>query len=161
MLLTGLAIRNVGKVSAKEIMKHFRDIWELSQASIDTLTNLPDVGEITASCIYNYFREAQNLEMLKKLNDSGVNLKALSQGDNTGALEGLTFVVTGTLPTLGRKEVGELIENNGGKNTGSVSKKTNYLVAGEAAGSKLAKAVELGIPVITEEELLRMIENTN
>lgn len=161
MLLTGLAIRNVGKVSAKEIMKHFRDIWELSQASIDTLTNLPDVGEITASCIYNYFREAQNLEMLKKLNDSGVNLKTLSQGDNTGALEGLTFVVTGTLPTLGRKEVGELIEKNGGKNTGSVSKKTNYLVAGEAAGSKLAKAVELGIPVITEEELLRMIESIN
>lgn len=161
MLLTGLAIRNVGKVSAKEIMKHFRDIWELSQASIDTLTNLPDVGEITASCIYNYFREAQNLEMLEKLRDAGVNLKAMSQGDNTGALEGLTFVVTGTLPTLGRKEVGELIEKNGGKNSGSVSKKTNYLVAGEAAGSKLAKAVELGIPVITEEELLRMIENTN
>ena len=161
MLLTGLAIRNVGKVSAKEIMKHFRDIWELSQASMDTLTNLPDVGEITASCIYNYFREPQNLEMLEKLRDAGVNLKAMSQGDNTGALEGLTFVVTGTLPTLGRKEVGELIEKNGGKNTGSVSKKTNYLVAGEAAGSKLAKAVELGIPVITEEELLRMIENTN
>lgn len=161
MLLTGLAIRNVGKVSAKEIMRHYQDIRQLSEAQMTELTGLPDVGEITAACIYDYFREPQNLEILEKLRDAGVNLKSLSQGGNTGALEGLTFVVTGTLPTLGRKEVGELIEKNGGKNTGSVSKKTNYLVAGEAAGSKLAKAVELGIPVITEEELFRMIEKAN
>jgi len=160
MLLTGLAIRNVGRVSAKQIMKQYHSIWELALAQIEDLKDLPDVGEITAECIYNYFHEENTIALLKKLEAEGVNLYTKQKEGGSEALQGLTFVVTGTLPTLGRKEVGELIEANGGKNTGSVSKKTDYLVAGEAAGSKLTKANELGIPVITEEQLLAMINGS-
>ena len=95
--------------------------------------------------------------MIKELEELGVNITAKKQSASGEALQGLTIVVTGTLPTLGRKEAAELIENNGGKCTGSVSKKTDYLVAGEAAGSKLTKAQSLGVPVITEERLFEMI----
>lgn len=157
-LLTGLAIRNVGKVSAKEIMKHFASIDELAHADEESLQNLPDVGGITAKCIYEYFHDEASLEVIQKLQQVGVNMLTRVKEGGSDKLAGLIFVVTGTLPTLGRKEVGELIEANGGKNTGSVSKKTNYLVAGEAAGSKLTKAQELGIPVITEAELLEMVK---
>ena len=97
-------------------------------------------------------------EILGRLKSSGVNMTKLQEENAGNSLEGLIMVITGTLPTLGRKEAAALIEANGGKVTGSVSKKTNYLVAGEAAGSKLDKAVSLGIPVISEEELLAMIE---
>ena len=98
-----------------------------------------------------------NREVIKELEELGVNIAAKKQSPSGEALQGLTIVVTGTLPTLGRKEAAELIENNGGKCTGSVSKKTDYLVAGEAAGSKLTKAQSLGVPVITEERLFEMI----
>lgn len=151
-VLTGLAIRNVGKTSAKEIMKHFETIEELANADVEALTELPDVGEITAESIVAFFRDEENRKILKRLKDAGVNMTAAKTATGSG-LSGLTIVVTGTLPTLGRKEATEFIENNGGKATGSVSKKTDYLVAGEAAGSKLTKAKELGIPVLAEEEL--------
>lgn len=154
--LTGLAIRNVGKASAKEIMKHFANLNELADASVEQLVQIPDVGEITAECIHDYFADAENRRLLSEVAALGMNME--SQLQEQGAkLAGLTIVVTGTLPTLGRKEAAELIENNGGKCTGSVSKKTSYLLAGEAAGSKLDKAVSLGIPVISEEELFAMI----
>ena len=154
-VLTGLAIRNVGRTSANVIMKHFRTLADLSDATTEDLLQVPDVGEITAKGIVEFFSDPENRKILERLSAAGVNLTAADKkaGD---ALEGLTFVVTGTLPTLGRKEVTELIENNGGKCTGSVSKKTDYVVAGEAAGSKLTKAKELQIPVITEAELLSM-----
>ena len=97
-------------------------------------------------------------EYVDKLKSAGVNTLYIEDGDTGTALEGMTIVVTGTLPTLGRKEATELIEKNGGKASGSVSKKTTYVLAGEAAGSKLTKANELGIPVIDEAEFLRMIE---
>ena len=157
-LLTGLAIRNVGRTSAKSIMQHFEDIPALAQASVDVLVEIPDVGLITAQAIYDYFRDPENQAILEKLKDAGVNMAAEKPDAGSQKLAGLTIVVTGTLPTLGRKEVKELIESNGGKCTGSVSKKTDYLVAGEAAGSKLEKARALNIPVIDEEELLRMID---
>ena len=154
--LTGLAIRNVGKASAKEIMKHFASLRELADASVEQLMQIPDVGEITAECIHDYFADAENRRLLSEAEALGMNME--SQVSELGtALAGLTIVVTGTLPTLGRKEAAELIENNGGKCTGSVSKKTSYVLAGEAAGSKLDKAVSLGIPVISEEELFAMI----
>ncbi len=154
-VLTGLAIRGIGRASAKEIMKHFGSITEIPDADFEKLTEIPDIGEVTAQNIIAFFHDPENLALLKRLEESGVNLDAAS--DETGdALKGLTIVVTGTLKTLGRKEVQELIEKNGGKSSGSVSKKTSYVVAGEAAGSKLTKAKELGVPVITEEELLSM-----
>ena len=154
--LTGLAIRNVGKASAKEIMKHFANLMELADASVEQLTQIPDVGGITAECIHEYFADAENRKLLSEVAELGMNLES-EQAAQGAALAGLTIVVTGTLPTLGRKEAAELIENNGGKCTGSVSKKTSYVLAGEAAGSKLDKARSLGIPVITEEELLAML----
>ena len=155
--LTGLAIRNVGKASAKEIMKHFANLMELADASVEQLTQIPDVGGITAECIHEYFADAENRKLLSEVAELGMNLES-EQAAQGAALAGLTIVVTGTLPTLGRKEAAELIENNGGKCTGSVSKKTSYVLAGEAAGSKLEKARSLGIPVITEEELLAMLD---
>lgn len=156
-LLTGLGIRNVGKNTAKSIMKHFSSIGELMEASYEALTAIDDIGEITALCIRQYFDDPKNRAVIEALAAAGVTMKMPVGAMESDKLAGLTIVVTGTLPTLGRKEVAELIENHGGKCTGSVSRKTDYLVAGEAAGSKLTKAQSLGIPVITEEELLTMI----
>lgn len=154
-VLTALAIRNVGRTSANVIMQHFDTLLSLADATVEDLLLIPDVGEITARGIVAFFSEPENREILNRLSAAGVNMKAADK--KTGdALSGLTIVVTGTLPTLGRKEVTELIEKNGGKCTGSVSRKTDYVVAGDAAGSKLTKAKELQIPVITEEELLAM-----
>lgn len=156
-LLTGLGIRNVGKNTAKSIMKHFSSIEELMNASYEDLIAIDDIGEITALCISQYFDNPKNQAVIAELASAGVTMKMPERAMSSDKLNGLTIVVTGTLPNLGRKEVTELIENNGGKCTGSVSKKTDYLVIGEAAGSKLTKAQSLGIPVITEEELLNMI----
>lgn len=156
-LLTGLGIRNVGKNTAKTIMKHFTSIHELGDAPYEKLLEIEDIGDTTALCIKKYFEDPLNREVIKELEELGVNIAAKKQSPSGEALQGLTIVVTGTLPTLGRKEAAELIENNGGKCTGSVSKKTDYLVAGEAAGSKLTKAQSLGVHVITEERLFEMI----
>lgn len=156
-LLTGLGIRNVGRNTAKTIMKHFTSIHELGDAPYEKLLEIEDIGDTTALCIKKYFEDPLNREVIKELEELGVNITAKKQSASGEALQGLTIVVTGTLPTLGRKEAAELIENNGGKCTGSVSKKTDYLVAGEAAGSKLTKAQSLGVPVITEERLFEMI----
>jgi DNA ligase (NAD+) len=155
--LTGLAIRNVGKTSAREIMKHFPDLFALADADMEQLVEIPDVGETTASCIHEYFADAENRRLLMEMAELGMNMKS-DERESGSALAGLTIVVTGTLPTLGRKEAAALIEANGGKCTGSVSKKTSYLLAGEAAGSKLDKALSLGVPVISEEEFLEMIQ---
>jgi len=158
-LLTALGIRNVGKASAKEIMKHFKSIEELEQASVETLTAIPDVGLITAEGIAEFFANEENKKVLNSLKEMGVNMEMEEQSQSSQVLQGQIFVITGTLPTLGRKEASALIEDNGGKCTGSVSKKTNFVLAGEDAGSKLTKAQELGIPVISEEDLYKMIQN--
>lgn len=155
-LITGLGIRNVGKNTAKSIMKHFSSVEDLMEASYETLTAIDDIGDITALCIRQYFDNPINQSIIYELASAGVTMK-MNNVEVSDKLAGLTIVVTGTLPSLGRKEVTDLIENNGGKCTGSVSKKTDYVVAGDAAGSKLTKAQSLGIPVISEEELLNMI----
>lgn len=155
-LLTGLAIRNVGRISARQIMKHYDSLWDLVNAEMEELVQLPDVGEITARAIYDFCRDENNQKMLRRLTELGVNMEAPKEKKQSEALAGLTIVVTGTLEQFGRKEIAAFIEENGGKCTGSVSKKTNYLVAGENAGSKLDKAVSLGIPVLTEQELIDM-----
>lgn len=157
-LLTGLAIRNVGKTTAKSLMKHFANLDELMQASVEDLEQIDDIGNVTARCIVDFFKDEDNIRVIEKLRVSGLNFEAYKEAGATDKLAGLTIVVTGTLPTLGRKEVSDLIEKHGGKCTGSVSKKTDLLVAGEAAGSKLTKAQELGIKIIGETELLEMLQ---
>lgn len=156
-LLTGLGIPNVGKAAAKAIMKHFKTMEKLQNASIGELTAVSDIGEISAECIRNFFAEEKNCEIIARLRAYGVNMDAAESETIESVLGGKTVVVTGTLPTLGRKEAQELIERYGGKAAGSVSKKTDYVLAGENAGSKLTKAQELGIPVISEEELRVML----
>lgn len=157
-LLTSLGIRNVGKQTAKDVMKHFDSIRQLMSATADELTAIDDIGETTALCITEFFASESGRKAIDELEKSGVNMTAQKADDESDKLVGLTIVVTGTLPTLGRKEVTELIEKNGGKCAGSVSKKTSFVVAGEAAGSKLTKANELGIKVIDEQGLLDMLK---
>lgn len=155
-LLTALGIRNVGGSTARELMKHYRSIRELEAAGEDDLVQIPDIGETTARDIVNFFSNEENQKILNRLSDYGLKME-MEKEDTTDKLAGLTIVVTGTLPTLGRAEAKALIEKNGGKCTGSVSRKTSYLVAGEAAGSKLEKAQALGVPVIDEAGLLAML----
>ena len=116
-----------------------------------------DVGEVSADCIFRFFHDEKNKEMITRLKDSGVNMEAEETETIESAVSGKIVVITGTLPTLGRKEAAELVEKYGGKVSGSVSKKTDYVVAGESAGSKLTKAQELGITVLTEEELFALL----
>ena len=155
-LLTALGIRNVGGSTARELMKHYRSIRELEAAGEDDLVQIPDIGETTARDIVSFFSNEENQKILNRLSEYGVKME-MEKEDTTDKLAGLTIVVTGTLPTLGRAEAKALIEKNGGKCTGSVSRKTSYLVAGEAAGSKLEKAQALGVPVIDEAGLLAML----
>ena len=155
-LLTGLGIRNVGKAAAKDLIRYFKSIEVLRNASLEELQAVPDIGGVTAEGLYQYFRDEKNIGIIEKLKAFGVRMEA-EESVQGGKLAGLTFVVTGTLPTMGRSEAQELIEKNGGKVSGSVSKKTSYVLAGESAGSKLTKAQELGITVISEEELLKML----
>ena len=157
-LLTGFGIQNVGKAAAKAIMRQFKSIDALAKADREQLLEVNDIGEVSAECILDYFASEKNQKILERLREYGLIME-LAEDDTVGdLLAGLTIVVTGTLPNLGRKEAQELIEKNGGKAAGSVSKKTSYVLAGENAGSKLTKAEQLGIPVITEEEFLHMIQ---
>lgn len=157
-LLTGLGIPNVGKAAAKTIMKEFQSIDRLQEATAEELTQVNDIGEISAACILSFFQNEKNQETLTRLREYGVNMVYETTQAEDLKLEGKTFVITGTLPSMGRKEAAELIERFGGKVSGSVSKKTDYLLAGENAGSKLTKANELGITVLSEEELRTMLQ---
>lgn len=155
-LLTGFGIPNVGKAAAKAILREFRTIDALMQADGEALQQVNDIGEVSAGCILEYFAKEENRRIVERMKAYGVNMQSQEQPRGS-KLEGMTFVVTGTLPTLGRKEAAELIESQGGKVSGSVSKKTSMVLAGESAGSKLAKAQELGIRVISEQELFEMM----
>ena len=137
-------------------MREFSDIRSLKKATLEELTNVNDIGQVSASCIRDFFQEEKNQKILKRLEESGVNMISREQPSGK-RLEGLTFVITGTLPNLDRKEAAAMVEDQGGKVSGSVSKKTSYLLAGERAGSKLAKAVELGVLVIDETQFLEML----
>lgn len=157
-LLTSLGISNVGKSAAKSLMKKFKNIDNLMNASYAQLIEVNDIGDISATAIIKYFKDPENRKMIDKLKNYGVNMEIIEEADSDDRFADMTFVVTGTLPTLSRKQASELIEKHGGKVSGSVSKKTNYLVAGENAGSKLAKAQSLKINVINEETLLEMVK---
>ena len=158
-LLTGFGIPNVGKAAAKAIMKQFGRIQNLEYASIEQLVEVPDIGEVSAKCIQSFFEDEASQKMIERLSEYGVNMERLEQEGESDRFAGMSFVITGTLPNISRKQAAEIIEKNGGKVSGSVSKKTAYLLAGENAGSKLTKAENLGIRVIHEEELLSMVTN--
>ena len=156
-VLTGLSIKNVGKNTAKLLMKEFHSIDALAAASHEELLSVNEIGETTADCLISYFANEENQRIIERLRNAGVVMsEEISESAGT-AVAGLTFVITGTFAEMGRTELTSLIESNGGKVTGSVSKKTDYVVAGENAGSKLDKANSLGIPVISYSKLLEML----
>jgi DNA ligase (NAD+) len=164
-LLTALGIRGVGEVAAADLARHFSDLDALAQTSADTLQAIEGFGPNTAAAIADWFARPVNQALLAKLKSidlwpSGGSQSSIVNQKSSNAFEGLTFVVTGTLPTLSREGVKEFIESHGGKVTDSVSKKTSYLVLGEAPGSKHEKAKELGVKVI-EEQKLRELANRN
>jgi len=158
-LFTGFGIPNVGKAAAKALLAKFKDIEVIMNLSVEELIQVNDIGEISANSIYDYLHDEVNKGIIARLKAYGVNMVEEEKEGATDKFAGLTFVITGTLPTMGRKECQELIELNGGKCAGSVSKKTSYLVAGEAAGSKLDKANSLGVTVLSEADLLQMLES--
>lgn len=154
--LSALGIRQVGDKAAAVIAARFGDIEELFKATPETLCEIDDVGEITAENIVSFFSHPQTRRMIDRLKNVGVVMTAEKAAAGDDRFAGMTFVLTGTLPDMTRDEASALITSHGGKVSGSVSKKTSYVVAGAEAGSKLAKAESLGVPVIDEAELLRM-----
>ena len=157
-LITGLGIRHIGAKSAKNLARNFRNMDNLMNASIEELSVQNDVGEITAKSVYEFFREDQSIDLIKKLKSAGVNMESLEEENTDNRFEGKTFVLTGALSKYSRDEASDIIEKLGGKTSSSVSKKTSYVLAGEDAGSKLTKAQNLGVTVITEEEFEEMIK---
>ena len=156
-LIYGLGIRQVGEKAAKVLSMHFRTMDALLQATQEELTAINDVGAVTAQCIVDYLASPQAKDLSQRLKVAGVNM-ASKEEIVDHRFSGMTFVLTGTLEHFDRKTAQALIEPRGGKASGSVSSKTTYVVAGEAAGSKLQKANELGIPVLTEEEFAQMVK---
>ena len=126
--------------------------------TLEELQNIPDIGTTTAKCIYDFFHDEANIELIERLRQSGLNMQMPEKKEISDKLAGKTIVVTGSFDNYSRKDMEELIVSNGGKATGSVSKKTDYLVAGEAAGSKLDKANSLGVKVLTIDEFMEMIK---
>lgn len=156
-LIYGLGIRQVGEKAAKVLAGHFQTMDALMAATEEELTEIDDVGAVTARCIVDYLAAPQSRDLIARLKAADVNMESTRQlVDDRFA--GMTFVLTGTLTQFDRKTAQSLIEERGGKASGSVSKKTTYVVAGEAAGSKLKKAQELNIPILTEEEFAKMLE---
>lgn len=157
-LIYALGIRHIGEKAAKILSKKYKSIDALVSASVDELTLIPDIGNVMALSITEFFSQEQNMELINQLKLSGINMDDL-ENENSDDLrfDGKTFVLTGTLSDFTRKEASEIIERFGGKTSSSVSKNTDYVLAGEEAGSKLDKANKLGILVITEEEFKNMI----
>lgn len=158
-----LGIRNVGEATAKDLARYFGALDNIANADAAALQEVPDVGPVVAESIAQFFSESHNREIIAQLRDPEIGGIEIQEGQGSrsasaGRLSGQTFVLTGTLPTLKREEAKEMIEAAGGKVSGSVSSKTDYVVAGEEAGSKLAKAQELGVAVIDETALLQLLE---
>lgn len=155
-LLAGLGIRGVGRATAAGLIRHFHGIRAIQNASGEELLEVPDIGGTIAQAIREFFNHEENRKLIDAFEAAGVKMQAEEKEAVSDVFAGKTFVITGTLPTMSRNEAKEWIESRGGKVTGSVSKKTDFLVAGESAGSKLTKAQNLGIPVIDEETLKTM-----
>jgi DNA ligase (NAD+) len=155
-VLLGLGIRHVGERTAQALAEEFGSMDALIAASEEDLTRINDVGPKVAEAIREFFSNKKNLDLIERLRKAGLTFTAEKRVRGT-KLEGLTFVLTGTLPNLTREEAKEKIEAAGGKVSGSVSKKTDYVVAGEEAGSKLDKANALGVKVLDEAALLQLL----
>ena len=162
-LIFGLGMRHVGKTMAELLVRHFPDMNALGGASREALEHIEGVGPVMAESISDWFAVEKNRALLEELRQYGVNLERLEEeaprSAEQRAVSGKTFVLTGTLPTMGRAEASTRIKSGGGKVVSSVSKKTDYVVAGENAGSKLEKANTLGITVLAEEDLMRLLES--
>lgn len=156
-LVYALGIRNVGEVAAAALAQKYRTLEALTHATAEELCGIEDFGQITADCVVNFFTHPQNRALCEKLTAAGLLTEAVAK-PASDKFRGLTFVLTGTLPTMSRDVAAEKIKAMGGKVSGSVSSRTSYVVAGEAAGSKLTRAGELGIPVIDESRLLEMLK---
>ncbi|WP_298589911.1 NAD-dependent DNA ligase LigA [uncultured Selenomonas sp.] len=158
-LLTGLGIPGIGKAAAAALMQHFKTLEALENASDEAILAVRDMGETSVAAIRSYFQNEGNAKICRELQQLGVATAVQERAAQGDELADMSFVVTGTLRHFGRREITELIEQHGGRVTGSVSKKTDCLVAGENAGSKLQKAEQLGVRILTEEELLQLIDH--
>ncbi len=157
-LINSFGIRHIGLKSAKMLAKNFKDMDSLMNASYEELCQINEVGNIMAESTVKFFDNQQTKDLIERLKAVGVNMQSDYKENEDNRFAGMTFVLTGTLPTMSRNEASEIIENFGGKVSGSVSKKTTYVLAGEEAGSKLDKALELGINVIDEAQFMEMIK---
>lgn len=157
-LICALGIRHIGTKSAKTLARKFKSIDNLMNASLEELIETDDVGEITAESIYEFFKQEQTIDLINKLKNVKVNMEIKENNKTDSRFEGKTFVLTGTLEKYTRDEASSIIENFGGKTSSSVSKKTDYVLAGEEAGSKLTKAESLGVKIISEQEFEEMIK---
>ena len=157
-LITALGIRHVGSKASKLLARKYRNMDNLSNATFEELSEIKDIGAVMANSIREFFSQEQTKHLIEKLKQDGVNMECLEEQSDDNRFEGKTFVLTGTLETMTRKEAEDIIEKLGGKTSGSVSKKTDYVLAGEEAGSKLTKAQSLGITIISENDFKEMIK---
>ena len=155
-LLCAFGIRQVGQKAAKVLAGYYTDLDSLMEAELEELTRIPDIGGITANYIVEWFRNPQSQHLIGRLREAGVDFSSHEEKKDD-RFAGLTFVLTGTLQQYTRDEASAIIESYGGKTSGSVSKKTSYVLAGENAGSKLTKAESLGIPILSEADFAAMI----
>ena len=160
-LLFGLGIRHIGKRAAKILSENFDDIYKVKEASVEQLNSLEDFGNIMAESVYEFFRKPQTNIIIEKLDKAGVNLKGNKKQKKSEILLGKTVCVTGSFDNYSRNDIVSMIEENSGKASSSVSKKTSFLIAGESAGSKLNKANELGIEVLSIDDFIKIIEEGN
>jgi DNA ligase (NAD+) len=163
-VLFALGIPHVGIENAELLVRRFGSLSALQEASMEEISETPGIGPVIAQSVWDYFHDPRNLDLIARLREAGVTMEGPEEAGRAGAagatpraLTGKTFVLTGTLPTLSRQQATDLIQSAGGRVTGSVSAKTDYVVVGEEPGSKLARARELGIPLLTEDELRKLI----
>ena len=157
-LIAALGIRHIGVKAAKTLAKKYKTMESLMEASEESLAMTEDIGGISAKSLYEFFRQEQTIDLINKLKEANINMEAIVEEGVDNRFEGMTFVLTGALEKFTRKDASDLIEKFGGKTSGSVSKKTSYVLAGEEAGSKLTKAQDLGVTIITEEQFEEMIK---
>lgn len=157
-LITALGIRHVGGKASKVLARKYKTMENLQNANFEQLSQINDIGEVMANSIIEFFMQEQTKDLIKKLKNAGVNMNCLEEESDDKRFEGKTFVLTGSLELFTRKEAEDIIEKLGGKTSSSVSKKTDYVLAGEDAGSKLTKAQSLGINIISETDFKEMIK---
>lgn len=157
-LITALGIRHVGGKASKVLARKYKTMENLQNANFEQLSQINDIGEVMANSIIEFFMQEQTNDLIEKLKNAGVNMNCLEEESDDKRFEGKTFVLTGSLELFTRKEAEDIIEKLGGKTSSSVSKKTDYVLAGEDAGSKLTKAQSLGINIISETDFKEMIK---